>query len=1387
MQGSIKRILVLVSTVFSFAAAYTQAPFITTWASTDIDQTITIPTTGTGYDYDISWKVQGNLTDEGSAINITGDYSITFLGDGIYEVSISGDFPRIYFNQNHEDRLQLLSVEQWGDIAWTSMAGSFWGCSNLVINAEDNPDLSGVSSMAHMFRENANFNHDISDWDVRGVASMSNMFRLASNFNQNISGWVVSNVTDMRQMFNGATNFNQDISSWNMESVNNVTGMLNNSGINRPNYDKILQGWASQNLNTGLSLGASNLQFCDGETARQNLIDTHGWTITDGEQNCNDAVTIEAIPVKLVGDEDFTVSTTAESGLPVMLFSSDPSVATISAGNIIHIESAGNAIITASNVSDGNYSEAEAVAYLLVLETLDDQRPFVTTWQSNASGDAITIPTNSVNYSYNYDVSWKKIGEGDIEDSASGITANHTITFMDEVTYEVSITGDFPHLYFNNAANSDKLLTVSQWGDILWKDMNHAFYGCSNMNVTAQDSPILLGVSSMSGMFIDAVNFDANIGNWDTRNITHMFRLFEGAKSFNQYIADWDVSKVLNTGSMFKGATIFNQSIGSWDVSSVLFMDEMFNGATSFNQNIGGWNVGNVCSMISMFDGAHSFNQNISEWNVSKSSRMDNMFRFAVNFDQNISGWNVSAVTDMSGMFRSAFGFNQDIGSWNLGAVTDMAEMLNFSGISNVTYDKILHAWANQPSLPTNLRLGAQRLGYCASGAARNILLSEKNWTIDGDAMDCSQTITFNSIPIKHAGDPDFEVIATSSFGLPVTLSTSDESIATISGSTVHIVSPGSVKVIASQPGDGGSIPAAEDAFIFIHVLPSDVDQQPFVTTWQSDRPGDGIIIPTTDGSIFSGNYHYDVSWKKVGSSSNEGTIQGKSENVYLTFEEEGVYEVAITGAYPSFYIFGSGFASKLLTVEQWGDIFWESMAYSFYGCEQVTLQASDSPDLRLVKDMESMFFQAKSFNQYIGNWNVSNVENMSGMFLNASSFNQDISSWDMSSVTDVSSMLDKTGITTVNYDRILTGWSTQTLTDGLILGADGLTYCSAADAIAVIPWTINDDGIDCAQTITFENLEDASYSMGTLELSATASSNLPITYSVPVDNTVATISGSTLSIIGVGATQITASQPGDEHYNSADDEATITVNQAPLTVRADDTSRKYGASNPVLGISYEGFAPGESESDLTTTAAAITTATPTSETGVYPIDVSGGSSPNYTFISYESGTLTVEKTPLTVTANDQTILQGESVPELALSYAGFVNDETPSVLDEVPAVSTLITNTATPGSYAITVSGGKDNNYSFSLENGTLIIEKILGLTDADIIFYPNPTQGDIHIESQNVSQIEISDLNGKLLRKLNNTETIDVSSLKPGTYLLVLKNAEGKTLETYRMIRNE
>lgn len=113
--------------------------FVTTWKTDNTGSSnssqITIPTIGDGYNYNIDW---GDSTTD---VGVTSSITHTYESIGTYTVTITGTFPRIFFNSSG-DRDKILSVEQWGNIAWTSMASAFSGCSNIVINATDTPNLT---------------------------------------------------------------------------------------------------------------------------------------------------------------------------------------------------------------------------------------------------------------------------------------------------------------------------------------------------------------------------------------------------------------------------------------------------------------------------------------------------------------------------------------------------------------------------------------------------------------------------------------------------------------------------------------------------------------------------------------------------------------------------------------------------------------------------------------------------------------------------------------------------------------------------------------------------------------------------------------------------------------------------------------------------------------------------------------------------------------------------------------------------------------------------------------------------------------------------------------------------------------------------------------------
>lgn len=254
--------------------------FISTW-QVATGETISIPTeVSETYNFYINW---GDGTSETVT---TQNPTHTYTSAGAYSIKIHGDFPRIYFN-NTGSKDNILSVDQWGPISWSSFENAFYGCTNLATvpaaGVGDAPDLGAVTSLTSMFRNASTFNTDISHWNVSNVTTMASMFEDALSFNQDMSSWNVSSVIIMDSMFRNTSAFNQSLGSWDLSDVTTMSNMLSSSSLDICNYDATLTGWAANLGGTtpnGIPLGAFGLNYCAAASDRAALV-TASWTILD--------------------------------------------------------------------------------------------------------------------------------------------------------------------------------------------------------------------------------------------------------------------------------------------------------------------------------------------------------------------------------------------------------------------------------------------------------------------------------------------------------------------------------------------------------------------------------------------------------------------------------------------------------------------------------------------------------------------------------------------------------------------------------------------------------------------------------------------------------------------------------------------------------------------------------------------------------------------------------------------------------------------------------------------------------------------------------------------------------------------------------------------------
>ncbi|MCR5643698.1 MAG: hypothetical protein K6G32_10265 [Prevotella sp.] len=187
-----------------------------------------------------------------------------------------------------------------------------------------------------------------------------------------------------------------------------------------------------------------------------------------------------------------------------------------------------------------------------------------------------------------------------------------------------------------------------------------------------------------------------------------------------------------------------------------------------------------------------------------------------------------------------------------------------------------------------------------------------------------------------------------------------------------------------------------------------------------------------------------------------------------------------------------------------------------------------------------------------------------------------------------------------------------------------------------------------------------------------------------------------------VGDYTVTVSGGEAQNYELSYVNGTLKVIEvAPVIVTAKSYSRVYGEANPVFEFTSEGAA-------LTGAPQITCAAKTTSPVGTYPITITKGSVTN-TKDTYVNGTLTITKAPLTITAKSYTIKQGEALPKFEITYSGFKNGETKSVLKTQPKVTCSATSTSESGTYDIIVSGATADNYEITHVKGTLRIRSLV------------------------------------------------------------------------------
>ncbi len=590
-------------------------------------------------------------------------------------------------------------------------------------------DVSQITYMSGLFKENKTFNEDISKWNVSNVTNMNYMFSGASDFNQDIGNWDTSNVESMFAMFYNAEAFNQDIGDWNTSNVTHMGFMFFNAKafnnpINKKNKDTYI-AWNTSNVTN------MNYMFAYAKNFNQdiskwfqgkNLIYIGNFSnifYNSGMSCVNMLKSIKAIdPKKTIF---FNLTLEQKKKCADFLRSVPASTPTVRpnvfAGYFKYKsfkdpkELLSNDLIESFQPynTDPNYVEYwfnNPIDYDLWQPLFDYiSKNWNKTYPINIKINSILYTSNIETYNERTISNFKSKSSTPPPPNAIFVSQsilqyyNQYILNNSELHKAVRImlnkynTNSFSYkiLIWYNRETTDFYLNLDK--DLIKKLKKHyvddtvtdfSWYNelVNNWNIQVK------GQNGQSDSETYSFNYDNDDRSWweTSGKQQHWMKL----NINNELITNLNIlDDGTNSGDslIFHRKNPYNQDerqnilniygpINKWDVSQITNMSYLFyyyKYDSEKANNFDSWLYEQSTERLNI----SVFNDDISKWNTANVTEMKHMFNGASAFNQDISSWNVSNVTDMSNMFYNAKAFNQPIGNWNTSNVTNMHSMFD--------------------------------------------------------------------------------------------------------------------------------------------------------------------------------------------------------------------------------------------------------------------------------------------------------------------------------------------------------------------------------------------------------------------------------------------------------------------------------------------------------------------------------------------------------------------------------------------------------------------------------------------------------------------------------------------------------------------------------------
>ncbi len=637
---------------------------------------------------------------------------------------------------------------------------------------------------------------------------------------------------------------------------------------------------------------------------------------------------------------------------------------------------------------------------------------FISVWRLSSENESITLPLRS-GYNYNFTVDW---GDGASSEITSHDDSDITHTYAESGDYTVTISGELEAWYFNNSGSKDKLISVTDLGNMGWINLEGAFEGCSNLR---------------------------QVGGGDISNVTNMDRMFKGVTSIKKIdFSGWNFALLAKMDETFSEVTlptgVYNtllQRLYETSSQENFTLDMGSSKYDSRSENIRqllkerGWSIS---------DGGFSFF--VSVWRTSQTSEA-----IALPLP---SGYKSNFTVDWGDDSSSEITSHDD---------SDITHIYAEAGDYTVTISGTLEAW-NFDSEATAHRL---KLIFVKD-------LGDVGWrSLKGAFRQCEALEYLSGGNVSGVTDM-------SSMFYDAEAANPDVSDWDVSNVT-NMNSMFSEASVANPDVSGWDTSKVTNmSYMFYE---ADV-ANPDVSGWDTSKVtnmsymfgGADVASPDVSGwdtsKVTNMSYmFYDANMADLDVSRWDTS---KVTNMNFMFSDANMADLdvsrwdtsKVTNMSYMFYL--ADVANP--DVSDWDVSNVTNMGHMFDEADVVNPDVSGW-DVSNVTNMSYMFDGADVANPDVSGWDVSNVTNMSSMFRQAPMAQPDMTQWNFLSVTDMSSMLEGLTLPTGIYSSLLNQIHTTSQQNNISFHGGNSKYNnSAIDARSALidrSWSISDDGLD--------------------------------------------------------------------------------------------------------------------------------------------------------------------------------------------------------------------------------------------------------------------------------------------------------------------------------------